>query len=102
MPRFLKGTTDHDGDGHMGGSRREDMTEKTNAKPAVADKSSGEFVDGASVPNPKGTPSDAEDATVFLQGRTAALGSISKEDAPYDKSDAKLKVWLKGFESVER
>jgi hypothetical protein len=26
MPRFSKGTTDHDGDGHMGGSRKGDAT----------------------------------------------------------------------------
>lgn len=83
------------------------MTEKTKASDQKVShdtkaKSSGEFVDGANVPNPKGAPKDEEDATVFHQGRTAALGGISKEDAPYDKSDAKLKVWLRGFESVER
>lgn len=37
MARFLKGTTDHDSDGKMGGSRKEtDMTaSKTKAAPAV-------------------------------------------------------------------
>lgn len=87
MPRFLQGTTDHDGVGAWGGSRKEgDMTEKSNAKPAdtaKADKS-------------------REDATIFQQGRTAALGSISEEDAPYDKSNPAHSVWLKGFKSVER
>lgn len=83
------------------------MTDKTKASDqkvshAKPDKSSGEFVDGANVPHPKGAPKDAEDATTFMQGRTAALGSISRDDAPYDKSDAKHKVWLKGFDSVER
>lgn len=83
------------------------MTDNTKASDqkvshAKPDKSSGTFVDGANTPNAKGAPKDAEDATVFQQGRTARLGSISKEDAPYDESDAKHKVWLKGWESVER
>jgi ribosome modulation factor len=47
-------------------------------------------------------PKDPEDRIVFEQGRTAAAGSISKEDAPYDQSDARHKVWIKGWESVER
>lgn len=74
---------------------------KETAKPTAA-AGSKTFVDGANVPNPKGAPTDAEDATVFQQGRTAAFGGISQEDAPYDQSDAKHKVWLKGHKSVER
>lgn len=41
-----------------------------------------------------------DDARVFAQGRTAALGSISEEDAPYDKSDPNHAAWLKGHKSV--
>jgi 2-phospho-L-lactate guanylyltransferase (CobY/MobA/RfbA family) len=38
MPRFLKGTTDHDSDGKMGGSLKETkmVTKKTAAKKAAA------------------------------------------------------------------
>ena len=87
MPRFLQGTTDHDGDGHMGGSRKEStMTEKGNAKQADTAKADA----------------TRNDRVLFEQGRTAATGGISEEDAPYDKSDPAHRVWLKGYKSVER
>lgn len=34
MPRFLKGTTDHDGDGNMGGSNPKESDMATPKKPA--------------------------------------------------------------------
>lgn len=73
------------------------MSEKKHAP-----KSSGEFVDGANVPNPQGAPEDATDATLFMQGRTAALAGISKEDAPWDPKSREHKHWLNGWKSVER
>lgn len=33
----------------------------------------------------------------FEQGRVAAQGSISKEDAPHDPSTDEYKAWLKGW-----
>lgn len=60
------------------------------------------YVDGVNTPHAKGEPKDAEDAIVFQQGRAAALAGISEEDAPYDKENDSLKVWLKGWNSVER
>lgn len=36
MSRFRKGTTDHDGDGRMGGSRKENDMTKAPAKKAAA------------------------------------------------------------------
>lgn len=44
----------------------------------------------------------ADDRRVFEQGRTAAAGSISREDAPYDPSDRHHAVWLKGWDSVSK
>ncbi len=49
-------------------------------------------------PNP---PKDLDDRAVWEQGRQARMGSISKEDAPYDPSDENHKLWLKGWESVD-
>lgn len=46
-------------------------------------------------------PKDPEDRITFEQGRTARAGSISKDDAPYDPSDERHKVWLKGWESLD-
>lgn len=119
MPRFLQGTTDHDGDGRMGGSMKEN--EMTNTEKKVADHATSDakvthatteaskpttagsktYVDGVDAPHAKGEPRDAEDVVVFQQGRTARLGGISKEDAPYDKSNSAHKVWLKGWNSVQ-
>jgi len=67
------------------------MTEKSNAKPVAAKADETKV---AKVPA-------FDDTAVFQQGRTAALGSISQEDAPYDKSNPAHRVWLKGWKSVQ-
>lgn len=69
-------------------------TKKRPAKAAPKHDDTGHTAEPAVTEN-------ANDPRVFEQGRQAALGSISKEDAPYDPSDHNHKVWLKGWNSVQ-
>lgn len=60
------------------------------------------YVDGINVPHPKGEPKDEADAVIFHQGRTAALSGVAEEDAPHAEDTDARKLWLKGWNSVER
>jgi hypothetical protein len=72
---------------------------KTTSKPKTVKKPVNVSPAKPAEPSPAPAQTD-DDAAVFQQGRTAALGSISQQDAPYDPSDAKHAVWLKGHQSV--
>lgn len=89
MSRFLKGTTDHDGDGRMGGSLKE--TTMTTKKAATKNP----------MRKPKDTaPSENAQAHPFAyeNGRQAAVSGISREQAPYADGD-ELKAWQEGYDS---
>jgi hypothetical protein len=72
---------------------------KTTSKPKTVKKPANVSPAKPAEPSPAPAVQD-ENAAVFQQGRTAALGSISQQDAPYDPSDAKHAVWLKGHTSI--
>lgn len=92
MARFRKGTTDHDGDGRMGGSMKEnDMPTKSKAAKAA--------------PKPKKTAAkepaahkarDASMQKLFERGRHANKSGIRREDSPY--TGAERDAWQDGWD----
>lgn len=77
MARFSKGTTDHDGDGRMGGSRKENVMSKKKTK----------------VEEPVREP---EHQVAYLRGRKARVGGIRREDTPY--LDGEADAWRDGWD----
>ena len=89
--RFRKGTTDHDGDGRMGGSRKgKTMTTKKKTAPKAAPKPAAKPVSKAATEHP------AE----FEAGRRAARSAVPKDQAPVFWSKGTEKAWHEGHDSV--
>jgi hypothetical protein len=71
--RFLKGTTDHDGDGRMGGSLKEtDMTR------------------------------DATEQAAYDQGAHARAVSIPRDSDPHGKASKLQKHWRAGWDDADK
>ena len=100
--RFRKGTTDHDGDGKMGGSLKETVmveAPKKAPKKVPAKKKAA----AAKSPTPKPAERapkerDAREQLAFDTGRRARKSAIARDQAPHGKADNLLKHWQAGWD----
>lgn len=102
MPRFLKGTTDHDGDGKMGGSLKEtkmaQAPKKTPAKKPAAKKAA-----------PAGKPAttkaeaerDAAELDAYQRGQHSRRVSIGRDQSPFGKGDKLRPHWEAGWDQED-
>lgn len=89
--RFLKGTTDHDGDGRMGGSKKG----KTMTKPKAKAKAPARKAE----PKPAISKAATEHPAEYEAGRRAARSAVPKDQAPVFYTKDAEKAWNEGHDS---
>lgn len=114
MARFTSGTTDHDGDGRMGGSRKKGTTmakatKKTTTRAAKAEAADldAQAVEMATVPDPQsGGASIMSEKPTKTQVRKARKSALEEQFAAADEKgdvtseqvrDATLSRTVRGF-----
>lgn len=105
--RFRKGTTDHDGDGKMGGSLKESttMAKTTPAKKAPARKAAPKKAPatkaGTQATARKAPERDAAEQAAFDQGKRARSVAIPRDSDPHGKNSPLQEHWLAGWDDED-
>ncbi len=101
MPRFILGTTDHDGDGHMGGSNKGDDAMARRAT-KVSGATAGEMQSIEAVLNDTTTGADTPDAKPTLpEKQNAAADQFANADAKGEPElspdEARMSIAVRGY-----
>lgn len=97
--RFRKGTTDHDGDGKMGGSMKET---KVAPKKKVPAKPKAKPAANPSTPTKAVAQCDADELAAYEQGRFARQNAIGRRDSPHAHGARLRKHWEAGWDYEDK
>lgn len=98
MTRFSKGTTDHDGDGRMGGSRKgTNMAKKSTTKRAAKLKGEGMDVQSGMDPGPDPKVQQKAAADKFAEADARGQPETDEEKAAWEAEEARVGQQVRGY-----